>query len=96
MKRLQNGLIVAMILLVANVATATTIDTIGVFDPLGKWHLRNSNSPGAADITAFAYGAGNWKPVVGDWDGPTVPEPATASLALLGVVSLMARRRRRA
>lgn len=50
--------------------------TVGVFDPLGDpanafgvWHLRNSNSPGSADAGLFAYGAGYWTPVVGDWNG---------------------------
>jgi hypothetical protein len=45
-------------------------DTVGVFDPTtATWYLRNSNSPGAPDITPFAYGAPGWGPVVGDWDG---------------------------
>jgi hypothetical protein len=33
------------------------------------WYLRNSNSPGAPDITPFAYGAPGWYPITGDWDG---------------------------
>jgi hypothetical protein len=44
--------------------------TIGVYRPSNAtWYLRNSNSPGAPDITPFAYGASYMKPVVGDWDG---------------------------
>ncbi len=35
----------------------------------GAWFLRNSNSPGVADVT-FSYGPGGaFAPVVGDWDG---------------------------
>jgi parallel beta-helix repeat protein len=52
------------------------VTTVGAFDPIGQfgqppatWYLRNSNSPGAPDITPFSFGAANWKPVVGDWDG---------------------------
>jgi parallel beta-helix repeat protein len=52
------------------------VTTVGAFDAVGQfgktpatWYLRNSNSPGAPDIAPFAYGAANWKPVVGDWDG---------------------------
>ena len=33
------------------------------------WYLRNSNSGGAPDYTAFRYGAPGWIPVVGDWNG---------------------------
>jgi hypothetical protein len=33
------------------------------------WKLRNSLTPGAPDVTPFAYGAQNDIPVVGDWDG---------------------------
>src|SRR5262249_5641098 len=33
------------------------------------WYLRNSNSPGAPDVKPFAYGAADWIPVSGDWDG---------------------------
>ena len=69
MKRLQNYLVAVIILFVANTASAITSDTVGVFDPAGFWHLRNSNSSGAADIPAFDYGGGDWKPVAGDWNG---------------------------
>ena len=34
----------------------------------GTWHLRNSNSGGAPDIS-FAWGGPDDVPVVGDWDG---------------------------
>jgi carbonic anhydrase len=55
-------------------------DTIGAVDPTDRteasrngvdlvWYLRNSNSPGSPDIQPFNYGAFNWIPVVGDWDG---------------------------
>jgi hypothetical protein len=51
--------------------------TIGVARPntttgVLTWLLRNSNSPGAPDITPFAYGAADWKPVAGDWNGDGV------------------------
>jgi fibronectin type 3 domain-containing protein len=47
------------------------------------WYLRNSNSPGAPDIT-FQYGAPGQVPVAGDWDGngtttPGVFDPSTAT-----------------
>jgi hypothetical protein len=43
--------------------------TVGTFDPgTATWYLRNSNSPGAPDVSPFAYGGPNWRPVVGDWD----------------------------
>lgn len=51
------------------------VDTIGVFDPNGDygeapstWHLKNSNSPGAADWVG-TFGAKGWLPKVGHWDG---------------------------
>jgi hypothetical protein len=50
-------------------------DTVGVVavDPSTNflvWFLRNSNTPGAPDITPFAYGGvGSFAVVVGDWDG---------------------------
>jgi V8-like Glu-specific endopeptidase len=54
--------------------TPTPLPTTGpatpaVFDPRGGWYLRNSNSPGAPDEGAFAYGGPGWMPVAGDWDG---------------------------
>jgi parallel beta-helix repeat protein len=53
------------------------IDTIGVVRPNTAtgtltWFLRNENSPGAPDITPFAYGAASWVPVAGDWNGDGV------------------------
>lgn len=52
------------------------IDTIGIYDPtLAHFRLRNSNTPGLADI-AFHYGpivpvgTTTWVPLMGDWDGP--------------------------
>jgi parallel beta-helix repeat protein len=55
------------------------IDTVGVFDPFarfghpaGTWYLRNSNSSGDPDIPLFQYGATDWVPVVGDWNGDGV------------------------
>ncbi|HYT92938.1 MAG TPA: VCBS repeat-containing protein, partial [Gemmataceae bacterium] len=59
--------------------------TVGVFAPgTATWYLRDSNTPGAPDITPFAYGASGWQPVVGDWngDGTTtigVFDPTTAT-----------------
>jgi hypothetical protein len=38
-------------------------------DPVGWWYLRNSITPGDADIPVFAYGQEDDVPVVGDWDG---------------------------
>jgi parallel beta-helix repeat protein len=53
--------------------------TIGAFDPIGEfgqaaatWYLRNSNSPGGANIGPFTYGGANWIPVVGDFNGDGV------------------------
>jgi hypothetical protein len=42
------------------------VDTIGVYRS-GRWHLRNSNSSGFADLDV-TYGASTAAPVVGDWD----------------------------
>jgi len=39
------------------------------------WSLRNSNTPGAPDITPFAYGGVGAIPVVGDWDGDGITYP---------------------
>jgi hypothetical protein len=44
-------------------------DSIGVYDPAsGAWFLRNTNSPGGADVTVV-YGPPNATPLVGDWNG---------------------------
>jgi hypothetical protein len=46
-------------------------DTIGVYNN-GVFYLRNSNTTGAADITATFGGAASDFPVVGDWNGDSV------------------------
>ena len=44
-------------------------DTVGIYTAAsGSWFLRNTNSPGGADL-AFAYGPPNVTPLVGNWDG---------------------------
>jgi hypothetical protein len=47
------------------------LDTPGVYVPgSGAWFLRNSNSPGAADVVfTFGPGGGGFVPLRGDWDG---------------------------
>ncbi|CAN5572204.1 hypothetical protein BH10PLA2_BH10PLA2_07850 [soil metagenome] len=56
--------------------------TVGSFDPItATWYLRNSNTSGPPDVTPFAYGAPNWYPVTGDWDGD--------GLTTIGVVDLV-------
>jgi hypothetical protein len=46
--------------------------TAGVYVPAtAAWFLRNSNTPGPADITAV-YGPPNLMPVAGDWNGDGV------------------------
>jgi hypothetical protein len=56
--------------------TGVAPTTVGVFDgpaqygdPPATWKLRHSASPGAPDITPFAYGSPTSIAVVGDWDG---------------------------
>jgi hypothetical protein len=47
--------------------------TVGSFDPVtATWYLRTSNSSGPPTITPFAYGAPNWYPITGDWNGDGV------------------------
>jgi hypothetical protein len=64
------------------------VATVGVFDPAtATWYLRDSDSPGAADVTPFRYGAPGWLPVVGDWNGNGtftvgVFDPSTATFYL--------------
>ena len=45
---------------------------VGVFDPAGKWYLRNENTGGAPDAGTFPYGAGGWVPVAGHYRGPAL------------------------
>ena len=41
----------------------------GVYDPVeSKFYLKFANSEGVADQT-FGFGAPNWQPLAGDWDG---------------------------
>ena len=56
--------------------SAPRADTVGVYTT-STFYLRNSNTPGAADIIT-TYGMPGWKPVVGDWDGN-----GTATLGIL-------------
>jgi hypothetical protein len=50
--------------------TVGAVDVTGLSNPSGAvWYLRNSNTPGAPDITPFVYGAPDWVPVAGDWSG---------------------------
>jgi hypothetical protein len=58
--------------------TGDGVDTVGVVDPTGAsnasdlvWFLRNSNSAGAPDFTPFNYGPRTWKPITGNWNGPS-------------------------
>ncbi|MBK6315771.1 MAG: hypothetical protein IPF53_16125 [Blastocatellia bacterium] len=45
------------------------VDTVGVYiTGTGTFFLRNSNSPGPADL-AFTFGAGGGIPLSGDWNG---------------------------
>ncbi len=56
--------------------------TVGVFNPAtATWYLRNSNSSGDADITPFAFGAPNWYPVTGDWNGDGITTIGVVNLA---------------
>jgi alpha-glucosidase len=54
-----------------NTPTPPRPDTIGVYKN-GVFYLRNSNTSGGADITAFFGGDPNDLPVVGDWNGDGV------------------------
>jgi hypothetical protein len=45
-------------------------DTVGVYDAAtGAFFLKNSNSPGGADLLFTFGGGGAVKPIAGDWDG---------------------------
>jgi uncharacterized repeat protein (TIGR01451 family) len=65
----------------------TTSETIGVYDPASRtFYLRNSNTPGNADIQV-QYGPASAVPVVGDWNGDGVDtigvyEPSTRTFYL--------------
>ena len=42
---------------------------LGLYDPTkASYYLRYSNTEGGAD-NAFGYGAKNWEPIAGDWNG---------------------------
>jgi uncharacterized delta-60 repeat protein len=64
-------------------------DTVGLYDPsTSTFYLRNSNTPGFADLT-FAYGAGGAGliPITGDWNGDGIDtvglySPANAAFFL--------------
>lgn len=64
---------------------ATRTDTIGVYSN-GVFYLRNSNTPGAADIVVPFGSPGNL-PVVGDWNGDGV-DTVGAYIVELGVFIL--------
>ena len=52
-------------------AVNTTSSTVGLYyRTMGRFHLRNSNDAGVADVT-FRFGPANstWPPLTGDWDG---------------------------
>jgi len=54
-------------------------DTFGVYRPGSTaFYMRNSNSSGAADISAV-YGTGGDAPIVGDWNGD-----GTTTIGVLG------------
>jgi hypothetical protein len=69
------------------------VTTVGVFDPAtATWYLRNSNTPGAPDVTPFAYGDAPTcsRPVVGVYgpgvmlqaaDGARPADPQAAALS---------------
>src|SRR5262249_49877654 len=53
--------------------------SVAVLDPVGQFvqapatcYVRHSNAPGAPDVPPFAYGARDWVPLSGDWDGDGV------------------------
>jgi hypothetical protein len=63
--------------------SAGVVDLTAHASPYAIWMLRNSNSPGAADVQ-LVFGLSGWKVVMGDWDGdgiatPGVFDPATAT-----------------
>jgi uncharacterized delta-60 repeat protein len=57
----------ALIRLMGSATSAA--ETIGVYDPSGLFHLRNSNSTGFADFSLrYGPGGNGWSAIVGDWD----------------------------
>lgn len=55
---------------VFKIVLVPTSQTAGSFNPAtGTWYLRKSNSSGSPDVPPFAFGAPNWIPVTGDWNG---------------------------
>ena len=54
-------------------------ETVGIYRPdAARFYLRNSNSLGAADLE-FAFGAGSWLPVAGDF---TLSPPVTTTTTI--------------
>jgi hypothetical protein len=52
-------------------------DTIGVFQPaINQFQLRDSNSTGPADHV-FTFGQSGDQPIVGDWNGSGIDQPAS-------------------
>ena len=69
--------------------TAMGSTPLGLYDPsTGNFFLRNTNSPGAADIVfGFGPGGAGWKPLVGDWNGDGIDtvglyDPSTGNFFL--------------
>src|SRR5262249_55543527 len=43
---------------------------VAAFDPaFATWYVRHSTAPGAPDVPPFVYGARDWIPLCGDWNG---------------------------
>jgi hypothetical protein len=74
--------------------------TVGTFDPArGNWYIRNGPAGGGPDAI-FAYGAGAWTPVPGQWDrnvprqdaadgeGPGAPAISTGDLNVILTAAL--------
>jgi trimeric autotransporter adhesin len=54
-----------------SISNVAGTDTAGIYDPAtGAWFLRNTNSPGSADLVfLFGPGGAGLVPLAGDWDG---------------------------
>src|SRR5262249_19757168 len=58
---------------------------VGVLQPdAAAWYLRGSASPGAPNVSPFAFGGPGWVALAGDFDGngttpPAVYDPTTAT-----------------